>query len=205
MTPRTPALVAALAALAIGTAHGQTCAEPHYRWSEKVDTSFATHPPAAVDVSSLLTWTPRAITAQDQCAHRIGREQNVYSVTAYVRRIKLHETDGDWHIEITEEEYTPVPASCVIVEIPAPAYGDVYRQARDQLAALVDTTHLAANGDLNAPVLVTFTGAAFFDGYHQKMTSTGSKHASQHGRCNSSLSALWELHPIYDVKAPVGP
>jgi len=31
------------------------------------------------------------------------------------------------------------------------------------------------------------------------------KHASQHGRCNSSLSALWELHPIHDVTAPVGP
>ena len=204
MTPRTPALVAALAAVAIGTAHGQTCTEPHYRWSEKVDTSFVTHTPAAVDVSSLLTWTPRTITAKDKCASRIGKERSVFSVNAYVRRIKLHESDGDWHIEITEEEYTPVPASCIVVEIPAPANGNVYGQARDQLAALDDTTHLAANGDLDAPVLVTFTGAAFFDGYHQKQTSTG-KHASQHGRCNSSLSALWELHPIYAVAAPVGP
>ena len=59
-----------------------------------------------------------------------------------MRRIKLRESDGDWHIEITEE-------------------------ARDQLAGLVDTTHLGSNGDLNAPVQVTFTGAAFFDGYHQ--------------------------------------
>ncbi|PYO87158.1 MAG: hypothetical protein DMD58_15405 [Gemmatimonadetes bacterium] len=155
-------------------------------------------------MSDILTWTPRTITAKDQCAHRIGRERNVYAVTAFVRRIKLHESDGDWHVEITEEEYTPVPASCIIVEIPAPPYGNIYRQARDQLAGLVDTTHLAANGDLDAPVEVTFTGAAFFDGYHQKQSSTG-QHASQHGRCNSSLSALWELHPIYDVTAPVGP
>ena len=204
MTPRTPALVAVLAALAIGTAHAQTCTEPHYRWSEKVDTSFATNPPTAVDVSDILTWTPRTITAKDECAPRIGRERNVYAVTAFVRRIKLHETDGDWHVEITEEEYTPAPASCIIVEIPAPAYGNIYRQARDQLAGLVDTTHLAANGDLDVPVEVTFTGAAFFDGYHQKQSSMG-KHASQHGRCNSSLSALWELHPIYDVTAQVGP
>ncbi len=76
-----------------------------------------------------------------------------------MRRIKLRESDGDWHIEITEEESTPVPASCVIVEIPAPANGSRYGQARDQLAGLVDTTHLGANGDLNAPVQVTFTGA----------------------------------------------
>ena len=204
MTPRTPALVAALAAWALGSAHAQTCTEPHYRWSEKVDTSFPTHPPAAVDVSDILTWMPRNITLKDKCAHRIGRERNVYVVNAFVRRIKLHESDGDWQLEVTEEEYTDVPKNCIIVEIPAPAYGNIYRQARDHLAALVDTTHLATNGDLDTPVQVTFTGAAFFDGSHQKKTPTG-KHASQHGRCNSSLSALWELHPIYDVKAPVGP
>jgi len=204
MTRHIPALVAALAIVPLAPATGQTCTEPHYRWSEKVDTSFAHHTRAAVDVTAMLTWPARTITAKDKCARRIGKERSVFSVTAYVRRIKLHETDGDWHIEITEEEYTPVPASCIIVEIPAPAHGDVYRQARIQLAALVDTTHLAANGDLDAPVQVTFTGAAFFDGYHQKQTSTG-KHASQHGRCNSSLSALWELHPIYDVTASVGP
>ena len=205
MTSRTPTLVAALAAVATATAHGQICSEPHYRWSEKVDTSFAHQTPTAVDVTAMLAWPPRTITAKDKCASRVGKERSVFSVTAYVRRIKLHESDGDWHIEITEEEYTPVPASCIIVEIPAPAYGDVYRQARDQLAGLVDTTRLATNGDLDAPVEVTFTGAAFFDGYHEKQTSAGSKHVSHHGRCNSSLSALWELHPIYDVTAPVGP
>ena len=72
----------------------------------------------------MLAWTPRTITAKDKCAKRIGREKNVYAVTAYVRRIKLRESDGDWHIEITEEESTPVPASCVIVEIPAPPSTD---------------------------------------------------------------------------------
>src|SRR6266702_4828602 len=107
MTPRTPALVAALAAFAIGTAHGQTCTEPHYRWCEKDDTSFAHGTRAAVDVTAMLTWPARTITANDKCASRIGKERSVFSVTAYVRRIKLHESDGDWHIEITEEEYTP--------------------------------------------------------------------------------------------------
>src|SRR5439155_798789 len=102
MTPCTPALVAALASLAIGTARGQTCTEPHYRWSEKIDTSFAHQTPTDVDVSDMLTWTPRTITAKDKCAKRIGREKNVYAVIAYVRRIKLHESDGDWHLEITE-------------------------------------------------------------------------------------------------------
>jgi len=68
MTPRTPALAAALAALAIGTAHAQTCPEPHYRWSEKIDSAFAHQTPTAVDVSDILAWTPRTITAKDKCA-----------------------------------------------------------------------------------------------------------------------------------------
>jgi hypothetical protein len=204
MTRHIPTLVAALAVVPIAAAKAQTCPEPHYRWSEKVDSAFTHLTPTDVDVSTILTWPARTITAKDKCAHRIGRERKVFSVTAYVRRIKLHETDGDWHVEITEEESTPVPASCIIVEIPAAAHGDVYRQARDQLSGLIDITHLGANGDLDAPVQVTFTGAAFFDGYHQKTTATG-KHASQHGRCNSSVHALWELHPIYAVTTPVGP
>ena len=189
MSRLTLVLIAALASLTISTAHAQTCTEPHYRWSEKIDTSFAHQTPTDVDVSGMLTWTPHTITAKDKCAKRIGREKNVYAVTAYVRRIKLRESDGDWHIEITEEESTPVPASCVIVEIPAPANGSRYGESRDQLAGLVDTTHLGPNGDLNAPVQVTFTGAAFFDGYHQK-TTQGVKRASQHGRCNSSVRAV---------------
>src|SRR5881394_2784700 len=98
MTRHIPALVAALAIVPIVPAIGQTCTEPHYRWSEKIDTSFAHQTPTDVDVSDMLAWTPRTITAKDKCAKRIGREKNL----------------------------------------------------------------------LNAPVLVTFTGAAFFDGYHQK-------------------------------------
>ena len=75
----------------------------------------------------MLTWPARTITAKGKCASRIGKERSVFSVTAYVRRIKLHETDGDWHVEITEEEYTPVPASCIIVEIPAPGDDQTFR------------------------------------------------------------------------------
>lgn len=191
MTRSIAVLLAALGLLPISAATAQTCTEPHYRWSEKVDTAFAHQTPTAVDVSDILAWPARTIKAKDKCASRIGRERKVYSVTAWVRRIKTRETDGDWHIEVTEEEDTDVPASCIIVEIPAKTFGDLYGQARDQLAGLVDTTHLGTGDDLNTPVQVTFTGAAFFDGYHQKKTATGSR-ASQHGRCNSSVHALWD-------------
>src|SRR5207249_9622965 len=60
--------------------------------------------PTDVDVSDILAWPARTIKSKDKCASRIGRERKVYSVTAWVRRIKTRETDGDWHIEVTEEE-----------------------------------------------------------------------------------------------------
>ena len=103
--------------------------------------------------------------------------------------IKKHETDGDWRIELTEnEDDTPVKASCIIVEIPSPSDGAIYGQARGELAAFVDTTGLGQTGDVNPPVQVTFIGAAFFDGYHQKKgVNGGPPKASQHGRCNSSV------------------
>ncbi len=182
---------------------GQACAEPHYRWSEKVDTTLQTLPATPAHVADILTdWTPLSLTSQDACAPRLGREDSVFAVVGWVRRLRLHEADGDWHIELTEAPATPV-GTCIIVEIPAERYGVVYGQARAALAALVDTTRLGPSGDLQPSVLVQVTGAAFFDGFHQQRAAVGgSPHASQHGRCNSSLRALWELHPVYRVAPP---
>src|SRR5437870_2670063 len=44
--------------------HGQRCAEPHYRWSEKVDTALATRPATPALISEILTaWAPPSITS----------------------------------------------------------------------------------------------------------------------------------------------
>src|SRR3989475_13001596 len=181
--------------------HGQRCAEPHYRWSEKVDTALATRPATPTLISEILAaWAPPSLTSNDPCAPRAGREDSVFVVTGWVRRLRLHESDGDWHIELTEAATTPV-TSCIIAEIPAEASGVIYRRARGALAALVDTTQLSPSGDVDPPVRVQLTGAAFYDGYHRKQPTGGrTAYPLQHGRCNSSLSALWEVHPVYQVK-----
>lgn len=184
------------------------CTDTHYRWTQKTDASLVDKPARDVDVTDMLTkWTRRTITKADKCASRYGREKGVYRVTGWVRRIKLREADEDWHIELTEnEDDMPVSAACVIVEIPAPAFGDVFAQARSQLAGFIDTLALKSNGDLEAPVQLRFTGPAFFDGYHQGASATGgAPHASGHGRCSSSVRALWEIHPVYKVEAPEEP
>ena len=150
-----------------------------------------------MDIAEILTnWAPLGLTNKDRCARRMGREDSVFAVVGWVRRLRLHEADGDWHVELTEARATPV-VSCIIVEIPAERYGMVYGRARGALAALVDTTQLGPAGDLHSSVRVQFTGAAFFDGFHQQ-----GGQGSQHGRCNSSLRALWELHPVYQVTPP---
>src|SRR5712691_768590 len=179
----------------------QQCAEPHYRWSEKVDTALDNRPATPALISEALTaWAPRSLTSKDPCARRAGREDSVVVVTGWVRRMRLHESDGDWHIELTEAATTPV-TSCIIAEIPAEAYGVIYGRARGALAALVDTTQLSPSGDVDPPVRVQLTGAAFYDGYHQQQPSGGgAAHPLRHGRCNSFLRALWEVHPVYQVK-----
>ena len=186
--------------------HGQRCAEPHYRWSEKVDAALASRLATPALISQILTgWAPRSLTSKDACAPRAGREDSVVAATGWVRRMRLHESDGDWHIELTEAATTPV-TSCIIAEIPAETYGVIYRRARGELASLVDTTQLSPTGDVDPPVRVRLTGAAFYDGYHQQQpTGGGASHPIRQGRCNSSLRALWEIHPVYQAAAPRGP
>src|SRR3989449_7011777 len=183
----------------------QGCAEPHYRWSEKVDTALESRPATPALISEALTaWVPRSLTSKDPCAPRAGREDSVFVVTGWVRRLRLHESDGDWHIELTEAATTPV-TSCIIAEIPAETYGVIYRRARGALAALVDTTQLSASGDVDPPVRVQLTGAAFYDGYHQKQpTGGGASHPLHHGRCHPPPPPPWGGHPGYQAARPRG-
>jgi hypothetical protein len=200
----TPVVTAALCAMIVlpRALRGQACSEPNYRWSEKVDTTLATRSATPTDIARMLaSWTPPDPTNMGPCAPRFGREESVFVLTGWVRRIELHQGDGDWHIELTETASAAV-TDCVLVEIPPERYGTMYRVARAALAILVDTTHLSSRGYLAEPVQARFTGAAFFDGHHELTWLGGSPQAVLHGRCNASVRALWELHPVYRVEAP---
>ena len=177
------------------------CEEVHYRWSEKIDTSLADIPPTDVTIGRVLHhWAPLKFTKVNRCAVRVGRERFVYQVKGWVRRIKKHEADGDWHIELTERAADLVTA-CIIVEIPSPDFGLRYRGARAALEQLTASSDLTGRGDLKPPVELRFIGAAFFDGTHQS-PANGVRKATAHGRCNSSVRALWEIHPVYAVEQP---
>lgn len=183
---------------------GQTCNPPHYRWDVKTDTTLAGRPTTRATIPEILTqWTTPPLGPRDRCAPRAGRERIVYVARGWVRRIERSKDDGDWHIELTHGPRSS-PDSCIVVEIPLGALGTVFAQARRQLDSLVAGRKLDKDGDLRTPLAVSITGAAFYDGQHRKTSSKRDVPDGGHGRCNTSLRALWELHPVYDVSPRPG-
>lgn len=182
--------------------HSQRCDEPHYRWSAKTDTSLAGQPVMVTTVTEILTrWTTPPLSKLDGCAPRAGREGRVVEVSGWIRRIEKVKDDGDWHIELTAGAASSTE-SCIVAEIPLPALGAIYGSARRQLDSLLAGRRLDKQGDLRSPLAVRITGAPFFDGQHRRTTRKRDGADGGHGRCNSSLRALWEIHPVYAVSAP---
>ncbi len=203
--PEAGAVLATLA-LAIlppgGPGAAPQCREPHYRWSQKTDTSLAALSPHPTSVTAILAgWAAPNIASRDRCAPRADRELRVFALTGWVRRVEKVKDDGDWHIELTEGAASPVD-SCVVVEIPAPKYGSRYALARAALDSLLGGRKIRKGGALEQPALVRVAGAAFFDGQHRRGGRRSDETDGGHGRCNSSVRALWEIHPVYRVIPP---
>ncbi len=183
-------------------AQGGVCPWPHYRWGAKIDTSLAALAPEPASISDMLqTWEPAPLTPMDPCAERSGQERQVYSLVGWVRRIEKHKRDGDWHIELTDRRDSPAD-SCIVAEIPLAGLSVRYARARADLDVLLGKRTIAKDGDLVEPLQVRITGAAFFDGQHRRQTRRRDAIDGRHGRCNSSLHALWEIHPVYRVQRP---
>lgn len=180
----------------------QGCDEPHYRWSAKTDTALALRRATAATVSDILTrWSAPGIGPDDRCAPRSDRERSVYAVHGWIRRIETEKDDGDWHIELTAGATSPTD-SCIVAEIPPPALGAAYRRSRAQIGGLLRGRHPDKQGDLDPPLEVRIVGAAFYDGQHRRTSRRRDRTDGGHGRCNSSVRALWELHPVYAVSGP---
>jgi len=97
----------------------------------------------------------------------------------------------------------PRTALCgIVAEIPLPELGGAYGQARAALRALLRGHRRTKSGVLREPVEVRLVGAAFFDGHHRAGGRRNPRVAPPHGRCNSSLRALWEIQPVYRVVPP---
>jgi len=192
-----------LAGLAAGAPlEAQVCREPHYRWTQKTDTALADLTPQATTVSVILaTWAPPDLGPRDRCARRSGRELGAYSVIGWLWLVDKVKDDGDWHVELTERADSPSD-SCIVVEIPARQYSPRYARARAALDSLIGNRKVRRSGVLARPVRARITGAAFFDGQHRRGGRRSEQIDGDHGRCNASVRALWEIHPVYGVTSP---
>jgi hypothetical protein len=195
-------LAVAVLVIAPSAGRAQRCAEPHYRWSQKIDTTLRAIPPSDVEVKDILTsWQVPPIGGGSvfRCAQRIGRERGVYSVVGWLRRIDRKKDDGDWHLELTQRRDSRV-GDCIVVEIPLPNLHPDFRQARANVEELLRPVRVDREGDLSKPLRIRVTGAAFYDGQHLDGNQLALPRG--HGRCNSSARALWEIHPVYRVERP---
>src|SRR5213082_419134 len=199
-----PALVAlGLSGLVAAAPLGaQACRESHYRWTQKTDTTLADVAPQPTSVAVMLaTWAPPHLGPRDRCAPRSDHELETYSLTGWVRRVDRFKDDGDWHIELTERADSPSD-SCIVIEIPAPQYSPRYAEARAAHDSLIGDVKVRKRGVLARPLRARISGAAFFDGQHRRGGRRSDKIDGAHGRCNSSVRALWEIHPVYSVTSP---
>jgi hypothetical protein len=169
----------------------------HYRWSAKIATSGFSPTPGKPSINTALNWAPLPFSGHDLlswCTARSGRETKPFSVVGWVRRTRA-EADGDVHVEITQNR-TDAVESCFVVEIPAADLSPRFNKARNDLAALLSVSQIS-DKDFDTPTQVRFTGLAFWDGWHAT-----SALPVNHGRCNSTKGAAWELHPVFKVSAP---
>jgi hypothetical protein len=177
----------------------QSCDVTHYRWPAKTSMALLGAPPRSVTIRGMLAWRapPIGRGAAFRCAPRVVAEQQVLSVVGWVRRVDRTKDDGDWHIELTHRPNDPV-SRCIVVEIPLPEIDTVFRRARATLDSALRETKVKRHGDLSKPLQLRITGAAFFDGEH--LANSGK--IRPHGRCSSTVGALWEIHPVYRIDAP---
>src|SRR2546425_11075696 len=109
--PDPAATLVALGLAGLGAAAplgAQACREPHYRWSQKTDTTLATVAPQPTSVSAILaSWAPPNLGPRDPCAPRTNYELGVYTLTAWVRRGDQGKNDGGWAAQPPPRAHSP--------------------------------------------------------------------------------------------------
>lgn len=168
----------------------------YYRWAAKKDYREVSDQVTRLTVAEMLAW-PAYDLGRDLaswCARRADRELEAFELTGWVRRVRKEEADEDWHLELTGTR-TAAMSRCVIAEIPDPSYGAEFKTARANLDELLSQSRIdSRSGIVTPPVRVRVVGAGFYDGWHST--------SKDHGGCNSTPGAIWELHPVFEVRAP---
>lgn len=123
----------------------------------------------------------------------LPNENQVISITGYLRILKLSADDCDLHMEIAADK-NPV-SNRIIAEIPNTAeYCPLRQQVFDELSSQYNLTekklYKFGTKQLKALPKVTVYGYVFFDNGHP----TGHNHGSIY------VKTIWEVHPVFKVE-----
>jgi hypothetical protein len=157
------AVLVAARARAQPSALGCAAEGDHERWALKTRWKPRSLTSAkAVSLPTILAWAIPADHGAGETAARRPREPRLYTVSAFVRKIKLSDDDCDLHLELAGSGAPGAPR--VIVEIPA-AQAAWQKKASGMFNLSKDVQSHVYNGDKPKPI--TVTGYAFLDLSHQ--------------------------------------
>ena len=170
--------------------------EHHERWALKTRSKPASLAEAkSITLAQMLTWAvPAGHTDSEQQAIP-PREPKLYTVTGFVRKIKLSDDetnpDCDLHLELAASG--DQNATRVIVEIP-PTQHALQQQAAGMFN-LSDSVQSHTDNGAKA-LAITVTGYAFLDLSHQcaQFPKAGCKHGGK------AVQTIWEIHPVLALK-----
>jgi len=139
------------------------------------------------------TWAPPT-SGPANVRSPLGRELGVYRrhrLGAAGRQVRRTTATGTR----ARPSATVLSDSCIVVEIPAAE--NTARATPSARAALDSLTRRQKGpeerGSSPGALWRVVTGAAFFDGQHRRGGARSYKIDGEHGRCNSSVRALWRF------------
>lgn len=164
------------------------------RWPVKTRPAPApgTYTPQPATISTIIRWAVPAPKPGQRNAlvTVLPREDEVFALTAYVRKLKQDQGDCDLHLEMAGNRKATAPK--IIVEIPRRFLAAQKRLYADLGLAVKERNYAPAE----AP-LITVIGYGFIDFSHYSTKPGKRKKGNNHG--SALVGTIWELHPVFDA------
>jgi hypothetical protein len=177
----------------------------HERWPIKTSYHKLTDSPQKIKLSTLRSLkTPTLLNNEKQKDYngkllpgvfKGFQEGDFVETTGWIHYI-LHETDDDYHIQVSGSSKNG--GKCVIVEIPDPVNGKNADTRRHWTAgrAFVDSLNKGKpapkGGKKIGPVFVRIRGQLFYDLSHSPN--------EKRGRGDMPAGTIWEIHPVWEIQ-----
>jgi hypothetical protein len=144
----------------------------------------------SVSITDVLAWKIPAGHKDSEEQAIPPREPKLYTVSGFVRKVKLSDDDCDFHLELATSGTSK--RDWVIVEVSASS-----KALQNKLAGMFNLSNDVHSHMYSATKAkkVRATGYAFFDLSHQckKWPTKGCQHGGE------NVMSIWEIHPVLAI------